>query len=230
MPAKFRVKKYVPGGVYYIYSRAGEGRNIFEDDEDYKFFLKLMDRYLGQVKAETDTRFKTERPYRLKYKQQMNLVGEVQILAYCLMRHNIQLLVWQKNPDGLTKLMRRLLTNYTMYINRRHRQRGKVFAGVYKGILVKPGAEMVYLSRQIHRAPAGKKVFRFGPVETVSGFTPEEYLYSSLGNFLKSQQTGWVNPEPILVEFEKMKGGQWKSYREFVNDEKVVDENRDLMN
>lgn len=224
MPAKFKVKEYQKGGVYYIYNKGFEDRNVFEDEVDYGYWMKLMERYAGGVVEQSDKRYKSDRPYRLKRKKEMALTGEVKILAYCLMRQSIHMLVWQKDIDGVTKLMRRLVTNYTMYLNRRHGRRGKVFAGVYKGVLVSKKDKQVFLTRWIHRLPAGKKVRRFGPVETVTGFTPEEYLYSSYKKYLNHEDNEWFSAERILKEFEKNKDGKTLEYRKFVERDDVDEE------
>ena len=42
MPARNIVKTYVKDGYYHIYNRGIEKRIIFEDDMDYKTFLKYL--------------------------------------------------------------------------------------------------------------------------------------------------------------------------------------------
>jgi hypothetical protein len=227
MPAKFRIKEYKPGAIYYIYSTAVGGRNVFEDEVDYSYWMTLLERYCGGILNKGDARYKSDRPYRMKLKMKMVLVGEVKVLVYCFMRQNIHLIIWQKNRDGITKLMRRLMTNYTMYINRRHRKKGKLFSGVYKGVMVPRGEKLVYLSRWIHLLPRSKSVRRFGLVESVTETTPEEYLYSSYGKFIKGDKNEWFDPEMILAEFEKLPSRTRESYKQFVESnpvEKKVEE------
>jgi hypothetical protein len=224
MPAKYRVKDYRAGGTYYIYSRAKTGRNIFEDEVDHNYWLKLWERYIGGKVAQENNRYKPDRPYRLRQKQEMVLKDQIKILTYCQMPKSIYLLIWQRDADGITKLMRRVITNYTMYLNRRHGKRGKVFAGVYRGVLITDEQKMVALSRWIHRVASGKIVRRFGPVETVSGLGHEEYLYSSYRSFLADEQNSWLDTKPVKQGFEKMAGGKWKTYSEYVDDNKVADE------
>jgi hypothetical protein len=47
-------------------------------------------------------------------------------------------------------------------------------------------------------------------------------LYSSFASFLKNESNEWLDTRIIISEFEKMANGKWSSYKEFVNDEKVV--------
>ncbi len=42
MPSRNIVKIYVKDGYYHIYNRGTEKRTIFEDEQDYKTFLKYL--------------------------------------------------------------------------------------------------------------------------------------------------------------------------------------------
>ena len=42
MPSKNTIKKYIVGGVYHIYNRGIDKRNIFLDEKDYKTFLFFL--------------------------------------------------------------------------------------------------------------------------------------------------------------------------------------------
>ena len=46
MPSKNSIKTYVEGGVYHVYNRGVNKQSIFIDDEDYLYFLTLLERYL----------------------------------------------------------------------------------------------------------------------------------------------------------------------------------------
>ncbi len=186
--------------------------------------MKLFERYAGEVKEEAGGRYKLERPYRRRHKREMNLQGRVKVLAFSLVRRGVFLLVWQKEADGVTKFMRRLVTSYTLHANQRHGRKGAVFAGAYRGVLVTCGKDMVYLSRRIHRLPLGKIVRRFGWVETTAVGISEEYLYSSYGNYLDGRSNSWLDPETVLSEWKNLGPEGQKSYREFVQDERVVEE------
>ena len=42
MPQKHSIKTYVQDGVYHVYNRGVEKRDIFLDDQDYRVFLNLL--------------------------------------------------------------------------------------------------------------------------------------------------------------------------------------------
>lgn len=192
MPVKFRLKKYVAGGIYHIYNRGIEGRNIFSNEIDFREFEDQLGKYLGEVKQETGSRFKGERPYRLRHRMAMNMSAEIKLWAYCLMPDHFHLLVKQEQENGITRMMRRVLTNYVMRYNKRHNRWGSLFEGVYKAVEVKNESDVAAVVDMIHKNPVNRKVKRFGPVETVTATAPEEYLYSSLRDYLGEEKRDWV--------------------------------------
>jgi len=229
MPAKFKVKEYRNNSRYYIYSRAVAGRNVFEDEVDYLYFVSLMERYCGGIIKNQGLRYKSDRPYRIKRKISMTLKNEVKVLAYCLLRQGIYLLVWQKHKNGITQLLRRIITGYTMYVNKRHRQKGKLFSGAYRGVLVPSKEKLIYLSRWIHLLPKTKKVKRFGLVESETNLEPEEYLYSSFGKYVNGVANEWFDTGPVMQPFEKLKVGRWKSYSDFVGSKEIDNESEGII-
>lgn len=210
MPAKNRIKKYVEGGYYHIYNRGIEGREIFGDEQDYKTFLTTLKRYLEPYSGETRDGFKKDRPSILTHKQRMSLDSEVTLLAYCLMPNHFHLLVKQRIGDGITKLMRRVCTNYSMYFNRKYGRKGGLFESVYKAVSVSSEVQLANLSRYIHLNPMKVAKRRYGLVETVVGSKPEEYPYSSLRRYLGLEEGLWAKPGEILGMLHGT------SYREFM--------------
>jgi len=157
----------------------------------------------------------------MRHKQKMRLEGEVELMAFCLMPDHIHFLVRQVSDDGIVKFMRRVFTKYVMYYNEKYHRRGGLFEGVYKGVLVPDWKTAVYLSRMIHLNPVTKTVRRYGPVETVTGSQPEDYLYSSYQYFLKRVDRGVVSPRRVIEEFERQFLDRWSNYSQFVRDPKL---------
>jgi putative transposase len=221
MPAKNKIKNYIPGAVYHIYNRGVDGRDVFEDQQDFEKFEELMKRYLSPIKEEIRSGFKTDRPYIIRHKNEMNLCNEVELLAYCLMPNHIHLVIRQKSDSGITKLVRRVATNYGMYFNQKHHRRGTLWESVYRAVVIEDEEKLVHLTRWVHLNPVALTVKRFGPVETVTGSRPEEYLYSSYRWYVLKQSNGWVNALPVGEIWNKMFSGKWDSYKKFVEDQKV---------
>ncbi len=219
MPVKHRVKEFLPGGIYHIYSRGIEERQIFADEKDFDKFIGFMRTYAGEYEDEAvKPGFKSERLYVKRRRRAMNLHGEVEVWAYCLMPNHFHLLVKQNSVDGITKFMRRILTGYVMYFNEKYERRGGLFEGIYKGVLVDSVKKAAYLSRHIHLNPAVRTVRKFGPVEAVTSSRPLDYPYSSYKDYLGQRTRSWVVTGPILNEIE-----EGKSYEEWGERTRVDD-------
>lgn len=194
---------------------------MFRDDEDYENFLGWLKRYVLSVNPEVASGYKAGRPYRIRHMQDMNLTGVVEVWAYCLMPDHFHLLVRQYREKGIAELMRRMLTGFVMDYNRKYKRRGMLWDGVYRAALVEEG-EVLEATRRIHLNPVTRMVRRFGPVETVTGSRPGEYLYSSYKDYINSDYDGWIKTYRVLelaggrekykelVEMGKSKGGKFE--------------------
>jgi len=217
MARKNTRKKFVENSFYHIYNRGIEGREIFLEPEDYNVFLANLKRYLAPVAVEARAGYKPDKPSVVSYKQQMNLHGQVTLLAYCLMPNHFHLLVRQSIPRGITALMRRVCVNYCMYFNRKYDRQGSLFESIYKAVLIEDEPQLLHLTRYIHLNPISLKVSRFGPVSTVTTARPDEYEYSSYSKYLNLQTLPWFDPQPILAMFSSG-DNRHTSYQGFVED------------
>lgn len=193
MPSKYRVKDYESDSYYHIYNRGIDGRLVFVDDQDYRFFEKLLKSYLVEERV-VSSPFKSDKPSVIIRKQQMSLVGKVTLVAYCLMPDHYHLLAKQVDPIGITKLVRRVMTGYVMYFNRKYNRRGPLFENVYRAVKLSSEKEVLAVGRLIHLNPAKREKRRFGLVETVTGTNPGDYFYSSYKSYIGPYDYNWVTP------------------------------------
>lgn len=213
MPSKNIVKQYLENGYYHIYNRGVEKRDIFLDNQDCRVFLHLLKFYLSPELQESQkqhplTTLTGFNPVRLRPLQ--SLGGEIELLAYCLMPNHFHLLLKQFTLDGMTKLIRRLSTTYSMYFNRRYKRVGHLFQGAFKAALVQEDSYLLHLSRYIH----------LNPVE-LTGSNPVNYPYSSYGYYLGNKNASWVKPQFILEYFKSsslLLPKNINSYKKFVED------------
>lgn len=219
MPRKNTVRGDLQPGFYHIYNRGIDGRDIFADPQDYSSFLEFTRFYLEPYQEQTRPGFKPEKPSVRKHKQEMNLSGEVVMIAYCLMPDHFHLLLKQVSSQAITKLMRRVGTNYGGYFNGKYSRRGGLFESVYRSVRITDEGQLLHLTRYIHLNPVILKTSRFGPLSTVTTARPEEYQYSSYKNYLLKQALPWLNPNPVLDIFDKL--GEKGTYNDFVEDRKV---------
>lgn len=193
MARKNTIKQYVVNGFYHLYNRGIDRREIFLDEQDYSTFLFNLARYLGPAEGDGKPGFKKEKPSLSKHRQEMNLTGQVELLAYCLMPNHYHLLVRQKIADGITKIIRRVCVNYSMYFNSKYGRTGNLFESIYKAVKVDSQEQLLHVSRYIHLNPVKREVHKIGPVRTVSASNPADYSYSSYKYYLKGSSPEWLN-------------------------------------
>ena len=208
MPARNTLKIYVENGFYHVYNRGVEKRTIFEDEQDYKVFLKYIEEVLSPLdKQEANTKVilqglslqNVRRPVKSYY-------GKVEMLAYCLMPNHFHFVVRQNDKESLEGLMRSLMTRYSMYFNKKYDRVGSLFQGRYKAVLVNEETYLLHLSRYIH----------LNPLEYTSDL---ENTYSSYLEYLGKRKTSWLNPNIILSFFKGNVLSDFKkvnSYKDFV--------------
>lgn len=215
MSRKNTVKKFVEGGIYHIYNRGVDRREIFLDDQDYSTFLSLFKRYLEPYSDQTQDKIK---PSVKAHQRQMNLDGLVDLLAYCLMPNHFHLLLRQKESHGITQLLRRVCTNYAMYFNKKYSRQGPLFTSIYKAVLIDDEYQLLHVSRYIHLNPVHIRVQKIGPVKTVSASNPAEYPYSSYSYYIHPHKPQWLNNMFILDIISRNKDKKHLSYKDFVED------------
>ncbi len=217
MPSKNIIKIYVQDGIYHIYNRGIEKRNIFLDEQDYKIFLYFLKRYLlspdefDEVPPHQQTRQELSPNYIRPNQWQTDLYKKIQLWCHCLMPNHFHLLLKQFTEKAIIEFMRRLINSYTRYFNEKYKRIGALFQGSYKAVLVENEFYLIHLSRYIHANP--RELFK-----NIQGF--RKYSYSSYLDYLGDRHTKWVYPEEILSYFEKQKGDlgsdEFSSYENFV--------------
>ena len=119
------------GALYHITSRGNAREIIYQDDEDRRAFLDLLDRSCKRHAWVCH--------------------------AYCLMPNHYHLLIETSKPT-LSKGMKYLNGIYTQRFNRRHHRVGHVLQGRFKAILVDSEAYLLELARYIVLNPVRAKL------------------------------------------------------------------------
>src|SRR3989339_706195 len=116
-----RKQSFAPGEYYHLYNRGTEKRIIFLDEQDYHHFLFLM--YICNTTKSIELRNIGESFDRGK--------TIVDIGAFCLMPNHFHILVREKIESKTSTYMRKLLTGYSMYFNKKYKRTGKLYEGVF---------------------------------------------------------------------------------------------------
>lgn len=201
MPKRNAVKVYGSDEYYHIYNRGVAKEDIFRESSDYDYFLTLLKRYLSS-KTATDTIGRTMANYK----------DLVELTAYCLMPNHFHLLCYLKEPSGIVKLMRSVMTAYTMYFNKKYNRSGGLYEGVFLASRITNEAYLWHITRYIHLNPMDLKV------------SYSSYPYSSLQYFIGDTQVSWLSTQR-LVETDKDKA----EYIEFVADYETMHNDMKLL-
>jgi len=200
MPRKNSLKIYVENGYYHIYNRGVEKRKIFIDEIDIKTFLSFLKTYLSPkdvAKLRVQMldpnlgfreRRKAEREFLLN-----NFYEKIELLVFCLMPNHFHFLVKQKDSELIGLFISSLCSRYTLYFNHRHKRTGHLFDSVYKAVLVESDAQLVQLSRYIHRQALSVDINKKWRVVFPNSFE----------NYLGMRKTTWIHTEEILSFFSK---------------------------
>lgn len=122
----------VPGVVYHIYNRGNNGENIFIEERNYAYFMKLYAKYISPV-AETYT--------------------------YCLLRNHFHFLVrindCQSSQDwqSPSRAFSNLFSTYTKAINKAYQRTGSLFEKPFKRKPVTNDRYFRALVAYIHQNP-----------------------------------------------------------------------------
>jgi putative transposase len=182
MPRQARL--VVPGGLYHVMARGIERRNIFAGVLDYREFIDRLEDALRKS-------------------------GCV-CFAWVLMPNHFHLLV-QGGKEGTPPLMRRLMTGYAGYFNRRHRRYGHLFQNRYKAILCEGETYLLELIRYIHLNPLRGKI-----VESLGEL--QNYPWSGHRALLGMEPRAFQELGEVWAKFSKTREQAQIDYQRFVSD------------
>lgn len=168
----------LPYLLYHVFSRTNSGDTAFIDRRDVKKFLAYLAKYA-------------------------DMFG-FRIHAFCLMPTHFHLLAESGPRAELSEFMKRLLTAYTIYFNRRHARHGHLFQGRFKSLVVDKAEYLLTLSRYIH----------LNPTDAPRKRNHEKYQGSSMKYFLGGGEPPFLHTREILTWFK----GDRRAYADFVRD------------
>lgn len=198
MPSKHVVRNFEEEGIYHVFNRGVEKRDIFLDEQDYRIFLYYL--YIYVVPLDQVLIKHPHLPIRLCGK---NLSPEIELFAYCLMPNHFHLLIKQKSFDGVSRLLKQLTNAYAKYFNDKYNRVGGLFQGRFKAVNIETNEQLLHTSRYIHLNPLA------------SGLTKDlkTYQWSSYLEYINKKDDLICSKETILFFFPTSK------YEDFVMDQ-----------
>ncbi len=185
MASRNRIKEYTEG-YYHLYNRGVNKQSVFLDTEDYSVFLNLFKRYLNDSPSAD-----------LKGRNYEWLHERVELLAFCLMSNHWHLLIYQHDPEAMTRLLRGVGTAYSTYFNKKYKRIGPLFQDRFKASRITRDDYLHHISRYIHLNPENYATWEF----------------SSLPYYLGAKTAEWVRPGLILQLFSNS-----EDYSRFLKD------------
>jgi putative transposase len=182
MPRQARLD--APGALHHIIVRGINKAPIFKDDQDKNRFLERL--------AENVTQ------------------GQCKVYAWVLMTNHIHVL-FKSGKDGISSVMRRQLTWYAQYFNRRHKRTGHLFENRYKSIICEEETYLLALVRYIHLNPIRAKI-----IQTMEEL--DRYPWTGHRAIIGRAGYPWMDIETVLSEFAERRKKAILEYRRFVRE------------
>lgn len=139
------------GEYYHILNRGNNRQRLFQKDEDFEFYLRLLLRYLE------------------KY--------NVNLYHYCLMTNHTHLLMRGDDAnDAIIRLMHASQTAYAVYFKRVHETTGHVFENRFRHFHIACESYLLECGRYIERNPV-----RAGMAPTTAHYRWSSFQYYAYG-------------------------------------------------
>ena len=114
-------------GLYHIIFRGINHQNLFEENQDYKKLLEIIEK------------IKTE--------------YSMEVYAYCLMTNHVHLFVKEQNMGDIKKVVHKILTRYVVWYNHKYKRSGSLIGNRYKSEPIEDDLYYLSLIRYIHQNP-----------------------------------------------------------------------------
>ena len=185
----------VPGVVYHIYNRGNNGENIFIEERNYHYFMRLYAKYIS--------------PFAETY-------------AYCLLRNHFHLMLrirdendcqsskdWQSSSPS--RAFSNLFSTYTKAINKAYQRSGSLFEKPFKRKPVTSDRYFKKLVAYIHQNPQ-----KHGLIEDF-----RDWPYSSYRAMISDKPTklsrdvtlSWFDSSSAMVQYHEVQ----TDFKEIVN-------------
>jgi len=156
-----RKSPLVDGEYYHIYNRGNSKQKIFLDKEDYLHFMKCLFTCNSSKKFKFRDNIVDIKIDAFDFEKGESLVS---IGAWVLMPNHFHLYLtnshqsdwWESlgsDKNRISEFMRKLLTAYTLYFNKKYKRTGSLFEGKFKSVHIEDDIQAKYLFSYIHLNP-----------------------------------------------------------------------------
>jgi len=187
-------KKFNNGAIAHIYNRGNNKSKIFFDEQDYKAFLFRIALALGFDQKELQNESSLNMPYsRIRIESKGK--NKFKIHAFCLMPNHFHLLVEQCADVSISKIISKVCSSYSKYINKKYDRVGHAFQDCFKAVLIKDNPQLMWTSSYIHMNAVKDGIVKH----------PSKYKWSSYNDYESSRNLPIVTKELLLGTFGNQK-------------------------
>lgn len=147
MPREPRIN--ISGVIHHVINRGNNRQPVFEDEEDYRKYIELLERYKGR--------------YGFK------------LYSYVLMNNHVHLLIEAGEKGSISKIMQGITLAHTRYFNLKYKTSGHVWQGRFKSPIVGEDAYLMEVSRYIELNPVRAKIVERPEDYPWSSYTSHAY-------------------------------------------------------
>ena len=184
-------KQLAEGEIYHIYNRGNNREKIFYDEQDYRALLYRIGLALGLEEDVLNTNELTKAP-RSRIRITKTPTPQFRLHAFCIMPNHFHLLLEQVGKTKISKLMHKVSTSFSMYMNKKYNRVGHIFQGRYKSVLIESNPQLMWTTSYIHMNPVKDKLTR----------SPDKYKWSSYGYYSEIKNLPILDKRFLLEVFE----------------------------
>lgn len=176
---------FQPGEHYHIYNRGVNKDKIFLSEGDWKYFQRLL-----YLRNDAGGHLRPDRHKQISLSDIKIDKPLVNIQAYSLMPNHFHLLVSEMEPGGISTYMRRLLTSYSMYINKKYERSGPLMCRPFRSKHVDSDEYLRWLISYIHLNPLDI----YAPEWEVKGVTDRSSASAHIRDYQYSSYVDYYGP------------------------------------
>jgi putative transposase len=187
-------KNFAKGSIYHLYNRGDNKEIIFRDEQDYRAFLFRLGLGLGIEKVDLNECEITKSP---KSRIRIGSLDpdNFKLHAFCLMPNHLHLLIEQCGEESISKLLLKVFTSFSKYINLKYKRVGHVFQDAFKAVQIETNPQLMLISSYIH----------MNPVKDSTVDKPQGYKWSSYNDFIVDRKNPIVHKQFLTEIFGNTK-------------------------
>ena len=178
-------KENAIGQFYHIYNRGNAKANIFQDEDDYSYFLYKLKQNLFPSEF-------TKGNNKILPRSTPLPDDSFSLVSYCLMPNHFHLLLRQNKDIAPSKLMLKLCTSYSKYFNKKYDRVGHLFQDQFKQVIIEEDKQLKWLLAYIHQNP---KI-----AELVNDL--EKYRWSSYNDYIGTGDSRLCDLSIVMEQFK----------------------------